>query len=92
MVRPTHMKASVTVGDGTVTLKSDLPVPKPGAGQILVRVVAAAQNPTECEFHLVCLNFDFTDNMDPRDDNESIPIHEPNRRGRFRRNHGGDWT
>jgi NADPH:quinone reductase-like Zn-dependent oxidoreductase len=47
--RPTHMKASVTTGDGGAVLKSDVPVPKPGPGEILVKVVAAAQNPPECE-------------------------------------------
>jgi NADPH:quinone reductase-like Zn-dependent oxidoreductase len=27
-------------------------VTKPGPGQILVKVVAVAQNPTDCQFHL----------------------------------------
>ncbi|KAL0570433.1 hypothetical protein V5O48_011527 [Marasmius crinis-equi] len=48
MSRPSssHMKATVTTGDGKVTLRS-IPVPKPGPGQILVKVIAAAQNPSE---------------------------------------------
>lgn len=31
-------------------------VPKPGPGQILVKVVAAAQNPTDCQFRFVALS------------------------------------
>ncbi|KAK0471381.1 dehydrogenase [Armillaria novae-zelandiae] len=45
---PTHMKAAVTLGNTKVALKSDVPVPKPGSGQILVKVIAAAQNPPDC--------------------------------------------
>ena len=36
-------------------------VPKPGSGQILVKVVAAAQNPTDCRFQ-------FGKVADPRSD------------------------
>ncbi|KAJ7354453.1 chaperonin 10-like protein [Mycena albidolilacea] len=43
---PTTMKALVTVGDGSFQLK-EVVVPGPGADQILVKVVAAAQNPTD---------------------------------------------
>ncbi|KAJ7839262.1 chaperonin 10-like protein [Mycena olivaceomarginata] len=43
---PTTMKALVTVGDGSFQLK-EVAVPGPGADQILVKVVAAAQNPTD---------------------------------------------
>ncbi|KAJ8090398.1 hypothetical protein PM082_018994 [Marasmius tenuissimus] len=46
MSRPTQMKAVLTTGDGKVALRS-ISVPKPGPGQILVKVVAAAQNPSE---------------------------------------------
>lgn len=42
------MKAVVTAGDGKVALKTNVPIPTPGPGQILVKVVAAAQNPPEC--------------------------------------------
>lgn len=31
-------------------------VPKPGPGQILVKVVAAAQNPTDCQFRFAALS------------------------------------
>ncbi len=31
-------------------------VPKPGPGQILVKVVAAAQNPTDCQFQFSALS------------------------------------
>jgi NADPH:quinone reductase-like Zn-dependent oxidoreductase len=41
------MKAVVTTGDGGVQLQDvDIPVPQPN--QILVKVVAAAQNPADC--------------------------------------------
>lgn len=30
-------------------------VPKPGPGEILVKVVAAAQNPTDCQFRFAAL-------------------------------------
>ncbi len=43
---PTKHLAIVTNGDGTVSLKS-IDVPKPGPGEILVKVAAAAQNPTD---------------------------------------------
>ncbi|KAI0057238.1 dehydrogenase [Artomyces pyxidatus] len=44
---PTSMKAVVVGKDGTVTLADKYPVPKPSSGQILVKVAAAAQNPTD---------------------------------------------
>lgn len=40
------MKASISTGDGHVEV-SDIPVPHPGPGQILVKVVCAALNPPE---------------------------------------------
>ncbi|OCH86705.1 GroES-like protein [Obba rivulosa] len=40
------MKAIVTNGDGTYNMK-DVDVPTPGPGEILVKVVAASQNPTD---------------------------------------------
>lgn len=43
------MKAVVTAGNGKVALKADIPVPTPGPNQVLVKVIAAAQNPPECE-------------------------------------------
>ncbi|KAF7363152.1 GroES-like protein [Mycena venus] len=45
MVLP-RMKALVTVGDGTFRLQ-DISVPALASGQILVKVVAVAQNPTD---------------------------------------------
>jgi NADPH:quinone reductase-like Zn-dependent oxidoreductase len=41
------MKAIVTTENKQISLQN-VPVPKPGPGQILVKVVAAAQNPTDC--------------------------------------------
>lgn len=38
------MKAVVTTGDGRVALRADVPIPIPGRGEVLVRVIAAAQN------------------------------------------------
>ncbi|KAJ7054979.1 chaperonin 10-like protein [Mycena amicta] len=42
----TSMKASVTLGNGTVELQ-DVEIPQIHANQVLVKVVAAAQNPTD---------------------------------------------
>lgn len=42
------MKAVVTTGDKKVAFKTALK-PKPGQGEVLVKVFAAAQNPSECE-------------------------------------------
>ncbi|KAJ1329820.1 aspyridone synthetase trans-acting enoyl reductase [Microdochium nivale] len=41
------MRAIVNVPHKTVVLRSDVPVPKPGLGEILVKVHYAAQNPTD---------------------------------------------
>lgn len=46
------MKAIVTTGDGNCELR-DVQVPKPGPKEILVKVYAAAQNPSDC----TCLEF-----------------------------------
>ncbi len=53
---PAHMKAAVTLGNTKVALKSDVPVPKPGPGQILVKVIAAAQNPPDGEFCVISMS------------------------------------
>jgi hypothetical protein len=45
---PTKQKAVIVTKDGATFGLAD--VPKPGPGQILVKVVAAAQNPTDCQF------------------------------------------
>ncbi|KAI0057242.1 dehydrogenase [Artomyces pyxidatus] len=44
---PTSMKAVVVGKDGSVTLINKYPVPRPGSGQILVKVASAAQNPID---------------------------------------------
>jgi NADPH:quinone reductase-like Zn-dependent oxidoreductase len=44
---PTVQKAVVVQHDGSVALR-EVAVPKPGPDEILVKVVAAAQNPTDC--------------------------------------------
>lgn len=44
---PTIQKAAVIQQDGSVALR-DVAVPKPGPDEILVKVVAAAQNPADC--------------------------------------------
>lgn len=49
----THMKAVVKTGVGKVALKTT-EIPKPGRGQVLVQIYAAAQNPSDCMFSL-CL-------------------------------------
>lgn len=43
---PTKQLAVVINAEGGVDLK-EVDVPKPGSGEILVKVVAAAQNPTD---------------------------------------------
>lgn len=44
---PNKMKALVTTGEGNFELK-DFDVPEPGRNEMLVKVVAVAQNPTDC--------------------------------------------
>jgi hypothetical protein len=44
---PTVQKAVVIQQDGSVALR-EVAVPKPGPDEILVKVVAAAQNPADC--------------------------------------------
>ena len=44
---PTVQKAVVIQQDGSVALR-EIPVPKPGPDEILVKVVAVAQNPADC--------------------------------------------
>ncbi|THU80851.1 GroES-like protein [Dendrothele bispora CBS 962.96] len=44
---PSSMKAIVSTGEGDKVQLKTVPVPKPGPGQILVKVIAAAQNPSE---------------------------------------------
>jgi len=46
-----EMNAVVTTGDGKTTL-ARVPVPKAQSGQVLIRVIAAAQNPSECTLYL----------------------------------------
>ncbi|KAH7014491.1 zinc-binding dehydrogenase [Microdochium trichocladiopsis] len=41
------MKALVTTGEKTAVVKTDVPIPKPRPGEILVKVHYAAQNPTD---------------------------------------------
>jgi hypothetical protein len=44
---PTVQKAIVIQPDGSIALR-EVAVPKPGPDEILVKVVAAAQNPADC--------------------------------------------
>ena len=46
---PAKMKAIVTTGDGNIELR-EIDVPRPGPVEALVKVVAAAQNPTDCRY------------------------------------------
>jgi len=46
-----EMNAVVTTGDGKTAL-ARVPVPKAQSGQVLIRVIAAAQNPSECMLYL----------------------------------------
>ena len=48
---PTVQKAAVIQQDGSVALR-EVAVPKPGPDEILVEVVAAAQNPADCELDI----------------------------------------
>jgi NADPH:quinone reductase-like Zn-dependent oxidoreductase len=48
---PTIMKAVITDGKNSVELR-EVPVPKPGPKEALVKVVAVAQNPTDCMLKL----------------------------------------
>jgi NADPH:quinone reductase-like Zn-dependent oxidoreductase len=47
---PTVQKAVVIQHDGSVALR-EVAVPKPGPDEILVKVVAAAQNPADCGYY-----------------------------------------
>ncbi|KAJ6466073.1 chaperonin 10-like protein [Mycena vitilis] len=49
---PATMKAVVTVGDGNIQLQ-DVQVPTLSSGQILVKVIVAAQNPTDWKSSLL---------------------------------------
>ena len=49
---PIMQKAVVVQQDGSVALR-EIAVPKPGPDEILVKVIAAAQNPADCGWKLV---------------------------------------
>lgn len=42
------MKAVVSDGNGGLELKEGVDVPVPGPDEVLIKVAAAAQNPTDC--------------------------------------------
>lgn len=48
---PSKMKAIVTTGGGNIELK-EIDVPKLGPKDVLVKVIAAAQNPVDCEWRM----------------------------------------
>lgn len=45
---PKTMKAIVSDGNGGLELKEGVDVPSPGPDEVLIKVAAAAQNPTDC--------------------------------------------
>lgn len=47
---PIRQKAVIVTKTGATFALAN--VPKPGPGQILVKVVAAAQNPSDCQFYV----------------------------------------
>jgi NADPH:quinone reductase-like Zn-dependent oxidoreductase len=49
---PAKHTAAVIVEGGDVELK-EIAVPKPGQNEVLVKVIAAALNPTDCEANFV---------------------------------------
>lgn len=53
---PVKMKAIVTAGEKKWELRK-VDVPRPGPKEILVKVVAAAQNPADCEYFATCDSF-----------------------------------
>ncbi len=53
---PLNMTAVVKTGSDKVGLAT-IAVPKPGPGEVLVRVYAAAQNPSECTPFRLLLDF-----------------------------------
>jgi len=53
---PTVQKAAVIQQDGSVALR-EVAVPKPGPDEILVKVVAAAQNPADCECEVSTISY-----------------------------------
>ena len=49
IIIPTMQKAAVITTKGALpVVQSDFPVPTPGAGEVLVRLEAAALNPIDC--------------------------------------------
>ena len=48
----TKQNAVIIQRDGSVALQ-EIAVPKPGPNEILVKVVAAAQNPADCAWTLI---------------------------------------
>ena len=53
---PAVQKAVVVQQDGSVALR-EVAVLKPGPDEILVKVVAVAQNPADCEWELSAMRF-----------------------------------
>jgi len=51
---PVKQRAAIVSESGVTVGLVD--VPKPGPGEILVKVVAVAQNPTDCQFRFAALS------------------------------------